>query len=209
MVWTAVDDDVWRREQASPQPGQRPAAPGQLALLQAFLNSHFDLVENWGADQLGDPAAARSWLASRRLIARNARLSQDDVVRALTVRESLRRLVASSGGSSAGLERDPQGGLNQAIADATLGLRLTDAGLRLVPTGAAPLDRALGVLLSIALGAVLDGTWARLKTCPGDHCGWVFYDRSRNNSGRWCSMTVCGGREKARTHYHRQRTRAG
>ena len=208
-MWTDVDDAVWRSEQASPQPGHRPAAPGQLALLQAFLNSHFDLVEDWGADQLANQAALRSWLANRRLISRTASVSQDDVARALTVREALRRLIATTGGSSAALEPGLQAGLNQAISGATLGLCLTDAGLRLVPAGAAPLDRALGALLSVALSAVLDGSWARLKTCPGNHCGWVFYDRSRNNSGRWCSMSVCGGREKARTHYRRQRTRAG
>jgi predicted RNA-binding Zn ribbon-like protein len=63
-------------------------------------------------------------------------------------------------------------------------------------------------LLAIALRAMIDGRWQRLKTCPGEHCGWVFYDHSRNNSGRWCSMAVCGGRTKARTHYQRRlRTR--
>jgi predicted RNA-binding Zn ribbon-like protein len=52
---------------------------------------------------------------------------------------------------------------------------------------------------------MLDGTWRRLKVCPGDHCGWAFYDHSRNQTGRWCSMSVCGGRAKARAHYHRHR----
>jgi predicted RNA-binding Zn ribbon-like protein len=61
-------------------------------------------------------------------------------------------------------------------------------------------------LLAILAEAMVDGSWQRLKACPGRHCGWVFYDHSRNNSGRWCSMSVCGGREKARAHYHRQRS---
>ena len=52
---------------------------------------------------------------------------------------------------------------------------------------------------------VRDGSWARLKVCPGVDCGWVFYDHSRNNSSRWCSMAVCGGRTKARSHYRRRR----
>jgi predicted RNA-binding Zn ribbon-like protein len=52
---------------------------------------------------------------------------------------------------------------------------------------------------------MIDGRWQRMKACPGEHCGWVFYDHSRNNSGRWCSMAVCGGRTKARAHYRRQR----
>jgi predicted RNA-binding Zn ribbon-like protein len=51
---------------------------------------------------------------------------------------------------------------------------------------------------------MLDGTWARLKACPGRDCGWVFYDHSRNQSARWCSMKVCGDREKARAYYQRR-----
>jgi predicted RNA-binding Zn ribbon-like protein len=66
-------------------------------------------------------------------------------------------------------------------------------------------DGAIGVLLAIVARSLADGSWSRLKICHGHHCGWAFYDHSRNRSGRWCSMSVCGGREKARAHYHRRR----
>jgi predicted RNA-binding Zn ribbon-like protein len=65
-------------------------------------------------------------------------------------------------------------------------------------------DGAIGVLLAIVAEAMLDGSWSRMKACPGRHCGWVFYDRSKNGTGRWCSMAVCGGREKARSYYRRR-----
>lgn len=198
---------MWRRERTSPQPGGRPPAPGQLAVLQAFLNSHFDLVDDWGADLLGSRDGLRSWLQRRKLIGRGDRIGQADVAQALTVREALRQLIAAQGGNAAPLSQLSQADLNQAIAPASFGLTLTTAGPCLVPTGSRAFDRALAVLLTVAVSAMLDGSWARLKTCPGHHCGWVFYDRSRNNSGRWCSMTVCGGREKSRSHYRRHRTR--
>jgi predicted RNA-binding Zn ribbon-like protein len=207
MVRAVVDDGVWRRERSSPQPGGRPAAPGQLALLQAFLNSHFDLVDHWGADLLASRQSLESWLKRRQLIARRDRVEEDDVARALTAREALRQLIAAQGGNAPNLSELAQARLNQAITPASFALTLRPAGPYLVPAGAGPFDRALGVLLSVAVSAMLDGSWSRLKTCPGHHCGWVFYDRSRNNSGRWCSMTVCGGREKSRAHYRRQRTR--
>jgi predicted RNA-binding Zn ribbon-like protein len=76
-------------------------------------------------------------------------------------------------------------------------------GPRFAATGTG-LDRALGVVLAITGRAMLDGTWRRLKTCPGHDCGWAFYDHSRNQTGRWCSMSVCGGRAKARAHYRRR-----
>jgi predicted RNA-binding Zn ribbon-like protein len=207
LVRAVVEESVWRREQDAPQPGSRAPAPGQLALLQAFLNSHFDLVEHWGADLLASPAALRDWLARRGLISRSERLGEADVARALTIREALRQLIASQGGDAPALGRRAQTRMNSAIAGSSVELRFMSGGPSLDPTGVKPLDRAFGVLLSVAFSAMLDGSWSRLKSCPGRHCGWVFYDRSRNNSGRWCSMTVCGGREKSRSHYHRHRTR--
>jgi predicted RNA-binding Zn ribbon-like protein len=84
-------------------------------------------------------------------------------------------------------------------------LRFALDGPRFVRCRRGGLDAALGVVLAIAARGMLDGTWERLKICPGDDCGWAFYDHSRNRSGRWCSMLVCGGRAKARTHYQRHR----
>lgn len=44
----------------------------------------------------------------------------------------------------------------------------------------------------------------RLRLCDGPGCAWVFLDFSRQQNRRWCSMTVCGNRAKARRHYARQ-----
>jgi len=44
---------------------------------------------------------------------------------------------------------------------------------------------------------------ARVKECPS--CGWLFVDTSRNHARRWCSMEMCGNRDKAYRHYHRRR----
>ena len=64
---------------------------------------------------------------------------------------------------------------------------------------------ALGRVAAAAFTAMLDGTWARLKACPRDCCGWAFYDRSSNASATWCSMAVCGGRVKSGAYYRRRR----
>jgi predicted RNA-binding Zn ribbon-like protein len=50
-----------------------------------------------------------------------------------------------------------------------------------------------------------EGTWERLKVCPAHDCLWAFYDSSRNRSGHWCSMKVCGNRAKARSYRERHR----
>lgn len=38
----------------------------------------------------------------------------------------------------------------------------------------------------------------RLKQCPADDCRWLFIDRTKNGSRRWCEMATCGNRAKAR-----------
>lgn len=47
-----------------------------------------------------------------------------------------------------------------------------------------------------------------IRECEGSQCTWLFLDLSRGRSRRWCSMTSCGNREKARRHYHRVRKAA-
>ncbi|MEM7238069.1 MAG: CGNR zinc finger domain-containing protein [Pseudomonadota bacterium] len=46
---------------------------------------------------------------------------------------------------------------------------------------------------------------ARLKTCPGTDCGWMFIDETKNGRRRWCSMETCGNRAKVARHYERSR----
>ena len=47
---------------------------------------------------------------------------------------------------------------------------------------------------------------ALVRVCPGDNCGWLFLDTSKNHRRQWCSMEGCGNRAKARRHYARQRS---
>jgi predicted RNA-binding Zn ribbon-like protein len=43
----------------------------------------------------------------------------------------------------------------------------------------------------------------RLKECKA--CGWLFLDKSKNNSRTWCSMQTCGSIEKAKRYYYRKK----
>ena len=65
----------------------------------------------------------------------------------------------------------------------------------------APLLWSAGDLLA---GGKLD----RVKRCANPECGWLFLDDSRAGKRRWCSMSSCGNREKARRHYHKSKDEA-
>lgn len=177
-----------------PQPGDRPPAPGELALVQAFINTHYDLVHEHGAELLSSPDAMGSWLSDRGLLEADTAVSPADLSRVLAVREALRELARGG--------RDPRA---LAPLRATVELSIAPGGPRLEPAGRNGVDGAIAALLGIVARELLSGRWSRLKVCPGHDCGWAFYDGSRNRTGRWCSMSICGGRAKAKAHYRRQR----
>ncbi|HUB14123.1 MAG TPA: ABATE domain-containing protein [Acetobacteraceae bacterium] len=43
----------------------------------------------------------------------------------------------------------------------------------------------------------------RVRRCANDECLWLFVDRSKTGSRRWCDMAACGNRAKAQRHYRR------
>jgi predicted RNA-binding Zn ribbon-like protein len=192
------------RARVSPQPGGRPAAPGSLALVQSFINTHFDLEHDFGADVLSSAPALAAWLQNANLIDRNAEIRDRDLRRAIALRESLRALAGVSSSDARGLRRAREH-VDAVAAGARIEIRFAPDGPRFIGAPDAGIDGAFGALLASVGEAIADDSWSRLKICPGHHCGWAFYDNSRNRSGRWCSMAVCGGREKARAHYRRRR----
>src|SRR5579859_7900306 len=102
------------------QPGGRPPAPGQLAVVQAFLNTHFDLVGEHGAEVLSSPAALSRWLAGHQLLtepdppsatgqARRTRHARPaDLARALELRNALRALARANARANARARSDPR-----------------------------------------------------------------------------------------------------
>lgn len=183
------------------EPGGRPPAPGALARVQAFINTR-DIED--GADDLTDPAALTAWLREQDLLVGAARADGPALGRARALREALRDLVAAHNALPADVDAATED-VNEAAARARLAPRIDAAGTsRLVPE-ATGVDAALGRIVAAVHEAVQDGTWVRLKACERGHCRWAFYDASRNRSGRWCSMAVCGSREKSRRAYRRAR----
>jgi len=192
------------RFDAGRQPAGRAPAPGRLGLVQAFLNSFWDLDAH-GEDRWPEPPAYAVWLAARGFVS-GAAVADADLARAIELREALRALALAN-------HDDAQAPAAEAVLDRIAAEAAPRAGL--TPRFAAGADRldvsadgpdaALALVLGIVFAARADGSWRRLKACPHEHCGWAFYDRSRNRSSQWCSMRICGNRTKAARH----RARAG
>lgn len=71
--------------------------------------------------------------------------------------------------------------------------------------GSNNLDEVLGRLLWEAADLLTSDRLAQVKLCAGEACGWLFLDASRNQSRRWCSMSDCGNRAKAKRYYRRHK----
>jgi len=65
------------------------------------------------------------------------------------------------------------------------------------------LTQTLSPVIWNAAHIITDLNHARIKHCPG--CDWIFYDRTRNGSRKWCDMEDCGSRDKSLRYYHRQK----
>lgn len=68
-------------------------------------------------------------------------------------------------------------------------------------------DLPLKALLAASAISILydPREFGRIKMCPGEACGWLFIDETRNSRRTWCCMETCGNRAKAARHYARRK----
>ena len=59
-------------------------------------------------------------------------------------------------------------------------------------------DAVTAILAMLSIEAFYTLPRERLRSCP--RCGWLFLDTSRGGKRRWCSMQICGNREKVSRH---------
>jgi predicted RNA-binding Zn ribbon-like protein len=60
------------------------------------------------------------------------------------------------------------------------------------------MDGMLDPIVWSAAELMRGGEIERIKVCSNHTCGWLFVDRSKNRSRRWCQMSDCGNNEKSR-----------
>ena len=110
-----------------------------------------------------------------------------------------RGLMLSSAGVTSRIDRLERRGFVRRLADPNdrrgVIIELTDEGRAVV-------DAAVSLLTS--------GEATRVRVCgmyDEEECSWLFLDRTKGGTRRWCSMRDCGNRAKARRHYARAKER--
>lgn len=176
--------------------GPRTEAPGDLRLIQRFCNSVANL---YGVDALASPADATAWFAENGELSGALRLDRRTLHQVVEVREAVRALLGGTGTA------ETTAVLNECVrrSHTTIGWAVDGTpSLVLEPPDGVP--GYLGRVLAALFQAGQSGDLARLKTCQAPECRWVFYDRSKNRTGVWCRMDVCGARHKMRAYRSRK-----
>jgi len=169
-----------------------------------LIRSYLELVA-W-AVQGGILATSEGQRLLERAARQRAR-SREVVERALRLREAI---YGSFSRVAAG--RSPRAGdleaVNRELAEAMPHLRLRAEGPRCrwewsAPQGA--LDRMLWPVARSAAELLSSERAGRVRECASETCSWLFIDDSRNHRRKWCDMSSCGNRAKARRYYERHR----
>ncbi len=81
--------------------------------------------------------------------------------------------------------------------------------LKLIPAVARNLESVLAEIAISFAEVFVYGDPNRIKICENADCRWVFYDKSRNRSRRWCESSGCGNLMKVRRFRARQKKESG
>jgi predicted RNA-binding Zn ribbon-like protein len=176
-------------------------APEDLELLRGFLSLHDH--ERGNPDGLPPSLESlRWWLGSRGLVPSGEPVKDQDLAWALRVRDALTAKVRENLGDP----RNPGSIelLNRAAEETGLRVCFGCEDGDPIHVDATGVRGAIGRILGSAFLADLDGRWERFRVCHDPGCTSIFFDRSKNKSGKWCSMSSCGNRAKVRAYRERQ-----
>lgn len=166
-----------------------------------FANTRYWRGQPTPTETLNAPADLAAWAGTAKAPA------PAEFERALALRETIHRLFDAQAQGKAPAPRDVEA-LNAALATAP-----ARATLKRVKEGFEwEVDMKSGTALALlapilwSAGDLLAGPQlAKVRRCANPECLYLFLDDSRAGKRRWCSMSACGNRAKARRHYHKTR----
>lgn len=169
-----------------------------------LVNTRWDRKGN-GMERLTSADALADWLRMAKVVDAvvPVRVSSALLDDARLLREAISDLIDASIGS-AKPARASVALVNDWVAEHPATPRLDTARWALTarPGSDPATDAVTGVVLD-AIDLLSSPARARIKVCDGSTCGFRFYDRSPTGHRQWCSMKLCGNREKARIHRER------
>ena len=184
--------------------------PNQLANLYDFANSldlrHFIHrgVRHPQADELAGPPELASWMSQRGMLFTSARITPAMLKTALDLRRSVRDYLQHEP-AVRGKDRDAVRSLNRALKLFPLVVEAREDRDTVLRPARSDALAGLSAIVAELYDGSINGTLDRLKMCASDECRWVFFDRSKPATRRWCMSSLCGNRMKTRAYRERLR----
>ena len=176
----------------------------RVAFHDGRLNTCHDVIRWAAGARLLRPTDRRRLT---RLAARNRRSAQRELRALLRLRSLLHRLFVHLGEGKR-LRPDDLSSFNMVLRAVLRRAKLLARKGELTWSPEADADDLQGIRRLIVWDAARLLTSDRLglvRRCANPTCGLVFLDESRRRNRRWCSMSDCGARAKAKRYYDRHR----
>jgi predicted RNA-binding Zn ribbon-like protein len=155
-------------------------------------------------EQFRAPSDLGVWLAGR-FDRATAVATEGDVVDALALRSAIAN-IAHAMSDSREPSSDDIDTINLYAATPNIPPALAGGG-RQAGRSSVRVGQALATIARDAVTLFGEVGPGRIRECAADDCQLIFYDESRSNNRRWCSMQRCGNRSKVRAHRARGTTR--
>jgi predicted RNA-binding Zn ribbon-like protein len=149
-------------------------------------------------EQLDTPNALAAWLDARFA---GTDTTDRDLVDALALRAALAHVLTAVGHGRDAAPADVDV-INLFAATPDIPPALA-GGTRQAGRTRARAGQALSAMAREAVTLFAPESRERIRLCAADDCGLIFFDESRSNNRRWCSMQRCGNRAKVRAHRSR------
>jgi predicted RNA-binding Zn ribbon-like protein len=153
-----------------------------------------------GPESLPDAASLGAWL-SQRYPGLEGAPTERELTDAHALQQALARLVSAVGASESGAAEDIDV-VNLFAATPDIPPSLA-GGSRQAGRSHARVGQALSAITREAIEIFTGENRERIRACAAADCHLIFYDESRSNNRRWCSMQRCGNRAKVRAYRDR------
>jgi predicted RNA-binding Zn ribbon-like protein len=168
---------------------------GSVAIDFAYVGGFGDAQES-----LSDTGALDEWLSAR-FAGIEADATDRDLTDARALQQALARLAAAASADESGAAEDIDV-VNLFAATPDIPPSLA-GGSRRAGRSRARVGQALSAIAREAIAVFSADNLDRVRECGAEDCHLIFYDESRSNNRRWCSMQRCGNRAKVRAHRER------
>lgn len=165
---------------------------GSLALDFGYTGDYGYDRPDW--ERLHSPSDLEDWVLARFGSIRDP-ISDGDFIGAKEVRSVVTELAHAAADATT-FNVSSVDLLNEIAAATPLRPHLSSGS---TPPPAITLTAVLSTVAGDAID-ILATPGKRVRRCAGENCPLIFFDHSRPNARRWCSMARCGNRAKVRAY---------